>query len=189
MFVVSKYYCFYFVYFLFFFLKVNPADGRDHGWEREQNHHLRGNQETMWWSHTQDETWWVSTWIWCEYTHAKEKLEPKLTYPAPVFCFWWWSCTVWFVRSLWCRIYIITMFILLLTKRFWGTGRSAPPFRDKEWIILLYMVIYMKNSLSPFLGGQRCAFTVTRASQRGTGSCQVQQTQWHLNSSIVMFTF
>lgn len=105
-------------FIFFFFMKVNPADGRDHGWERKQNHHLRGDQETMWWSHTQDETWWVSTLI-----------------------FWGggclWSCTVWFVQSLCSRIYIMTMFILWLTKRFLGTRRSVLPFRDYEWIVLI----------------------------------------------------
>lgn len=36
-------------------LQAAPADGGDHGGEREQDHHLRGDQETMRRSHAQDE--------------------------------------------------------------------------------------------------------------------------------------
>lgn len=49
---------------VFLFLQVDPADGRDHGWEREQDYHLCGDQEAMWRSHTQDEAWWVSARRW-----------------------------------------------------------------------------------------------------------------------------
>lgn len=40
-------------------LQVDPADGRDHGREGEQDHHLCRDQETLWWPHTQDEAWRV----------------------------------------------------------------------------------------------------------------------------------
>lgn len=44
----------------FFASKTDSLAWRNYEWKREQDHHIRGNKETVWWSHKENEKGWVS---------------------------------------------------------------------------------------------------------------------------------